>query len=89
MSLMRVTGRVVKIDARSGSKVNEATGETRPWSLSNIRVLFRDMDIVEVTRFADSRVPLPEVGEDVDWVANVDARGSRLNVSLDSAWASA
>lgn len=85
--LLRITGRVVRTDNKSGTKVNPSTGEARDWSFDVIRVLVADQDVAEVTRFADSSTPLPAVGAEVDYAVNAEARGGRLNVQLDKPWA--
>ncbi len=85
--MLRVTGKVVRLDSKSGTKVNTETGEARAWAFDVIKVLVADQAIVEVTRFADSSVPLPDVGEPVDYAVECAARGGRLNVQLDKPWA--
>ncbi len=85
--MLRVTGKVVRLDSKSGTKVNTETGEARAWAFDVIKVLVADQAIVEVTRFADSSVPLPDVGESVDYAVECAARGGRLNVQLDKPWA--
>jgi len=86
MALVRVTGRVTKVTSRSGTKVNTDTGEARDWAFTSVRVLVADQDVVEVTMFADSAVPVPAAGDQVDYLVDAAARGGRLNLSVDSDW---
>lgn len=85
--MLRVTGKVTRTDRKSGTKLNEATGEMRAWAFDVIKVLVADQAIVEVTRFADSATQLPDVGDEVDYAVDVAARQGRLNVQLDKPWA--
>lgn len=85
--MLRVTGKVVRTDTKSGTKVDTTTGEARNWSFVNIKVLVADQAIVEVTRFSDSSTPSPAVGDAVDYAVEVAARGGRLNINLDKPWA--
>lgn len=85
--MLRVTGKVVRTDGKSGEKINATTGEVRPWAFDVIKVLVADQAIVEVTRFADSLTPLPGVGTEVDYAVDVNARAGRVNVQLDKPWA--
>ncbi len=84
--MLRVTGKVVRVDSRAGEKLNEKTGEMRPWAFDTIKVLVAEQAIVEVTRFADSTYPAPDIGEQVDYAVEVAARAGRLNVQLDKPW---
>ena len=85
--MLRVTGKVVRTDNKSGTKVDTVTGEARTWSFDNIKVLVASQAVVEVTRFSDSATALPVVGADVDYAVEVAARGGRLNINLDKPWA--
>jgi len=86
--MLRVSGKCLRVEERSGTKLNEATGELRPWAFDVCRILVADSDVVEVTRWANSPVCQPGRGDYVDWLVDVSARGGRLNVALDSEWPS-
>lgn len=84
--MLRVTGRVVRVDAKSGVK-NPGTDEARAWAFDVIKVLVAEQAIVEVTRFADNaECRKPSVGEEVDYAVEVSVRGGRQNVVLDKPW---
>lgn len=86
--MLRVTGRVLRVDYKSGAKADASTGELRPWAFHVVKILVADMDLAEVTIFGDSPyVGSAVVGAEVDWAVSVAARGGRLNVQLDKPWA--
>jgi len=91
--MLRVTGRVVKIDDRRGSKTNEDSGEVTPWVMDLARVLVGGVDIVEVTHF---RKPTEEpfkglglaVGQEIDLAVEIsNGRGGRPpSISVEQTW---
>lgn len=87
--MLRVTGRVVRTDVKSGTKANATTGELRDWSFTVVKLLVAEQDITEVTMFGDSATPVPGVGTEVDWAVDVNVRETgarRVNVQLDKPW---
>jgi len=87
MSILRVTGRVVRVDSKSGTKVNEQTGEARAWGFDIIRTLVAEQDVVEVQRFRDHSTPAPAVGADVDYAVTVETFRGKPSFQLDKPWA--
>lgn len=86
--MLRVTGRVVRTDHKSGAKVDAATGEVKPWSFDIITVLVAEQAIHEVQRFSSSGTPCPSVGDDVDYAVNVEVYRNKPSFGLDQPWAS-
>lgn len=72
MSMLRVTGEVRDIVTRSGNK------NGRDWIMFQARVLFADLDFVEVTY--PEGMTLPKIGETVDLIVQVQPRGGFLSV---------
>lgn len=85
--MLRATGRVVRVDSKSGTKVNEQTGEARNWGFDVIRLLVADLDVVEVQRFKDNPTPCPSVGDQVDYAVSTDSYKGKVSVQLDKPWA--
>lgn len=86
--MFRLTGRVVKVSEKSGSKADTKTGEVRLWAMDIYTVLVAEQAIVEVVRFAGSAIPAPAVGANIDWAVEVSPRaGNRLSVSVVDEWA--
>jgi hypothetical protein len=69
---MRVTGEVRDVETRTGNK------DGRDWSMVVARVLFADLDFIEVT-YPD-KVAFPKVGDRVDLIVRVSVRGGFLSV---------
>ena len=85
--MYRVTGTVVKIDKRSGSKA-QADGEQRPWTMFTVRVLVKQMSVVEVVAFAGDDFLAPGVGDEIDWAVEVRADRRGIQANYDGAWSS-
>lgn len=85
--MLRLTGRVVRTDLKSGNTADKTTGELRAWSFTIVKVLVAEQDIAEVSIYSDSTTPVPAVGSEVDYAVIATVRGSRLNVTLDKPWA--
>jgi hypothetical protein len=83
--MLRVSGRVVRVDERSGSKADQSTGEIRPWSMRIVRVLVAEQDIVEVATFG-SDGPVPTVGEAVDLAVEASVFKGKLSLALRNTW---
>jgi len=87
--MLRLTGRVVRVDTRNGSKTNQATGEVRAWTMNTVRVLVAEQAVVEAVLFESDKLFCPIVGQDVDLAVEVEARGDRLRVAVVDRWADA
>ena len=77
---MRLTGKVLKVEARSGVK------DGNPWSMTMVRVLELD-NVQEATIGRDYQGQPPRAGDDVDYVVEVSARsgargGAMLNATI-------
>jgi len=89
--MLRLTGVATKVDRRSGTKVN-ANGEARDWAFTSVRVLVQGMEVVEASIWSDAAVPVPSVGEPVDYAVATSVRpgydGGRpsVSVSVDHVW---
>lgn len=84
--LTRITGRVVRVDSKAGTKINEQTGEARAWGFDVIRILVAEQDVVEVQRFKDNTTPAPAVGTEVDYAVTIDVYRNKPSASLDKPW---
>lgn len=80
----RVTGIVLRVDERSGTKLNPTTGELRPWRMVTAKVLVGGEDLCEVT-LADTQRH-PEKGDAVDWLVQVANGGKYLNIDCRGDW---
>ncbi len=85
--MLRVTGRVVRTNNKNGAKVDQVSGEVKPWSFDIITVLVAEQAIVEVQRFSSSETPCPSVGDAVDFAVSVEVYRNKPSYGLDKPWA--
>jgi hypothetical protein len=74
--LARVNGQVRSIEDRSGTK------NDRAWRMRTARILFADQDFAEVI-LSDAQTTVL-VGDDVDWIVKIEARGGFLNCTFSA-----
>lgn len=86
--MLRLTGKCVKLDTRSGMSPDKTTGELKPWSFDLITVLVADQAIVVVQKFASNTTTAPGIGDPVDYAVTVDVFRNTPSFQLDSPWAS-
>lgn len=80
----RVSGTVLRVSERSGTKINAETKESRAWKMTTARVLVGGENIADVTM--PDTVVMPEKLDVVDWLVSVRASGSFLNLDYVSEW---
>ena len=82
--LVRTTGRVKRVESRSGTKVDGKTGEVRPWTMTFATLIVAGQGQVEVR--VDDDMPRSIEGTWVDWLCNAEAFGPRLSITRDEDW---
>ena len=88
MAVARITGLVLGVDERSGTKVYE-DGSTKPWTMTSARVLVGGEDVTKVglpDRIAADVDARPDRGDTVDWLVQVGVGGRFLNIDLIGDW---
>lgn len=86
--LMRCTGVVRKIEERSGI-AEEGTPKARSWRMHTVRILVGDADFADVV--IGREVPLPRLGEEVDYQVEVEVGrdrgyGAKLRATATGTW---
>jgi hypothetical protein len=84
--VLRLTGKVVKIDQRSGQSPDKVTGELKPWSFDIITVLVADQAIVPVQKFSSNATQTPPIGAQVDVAVEVDVFRGVPSYQLVKPW---
>lgn len=77
--LLRASGRIVRLDAREG--ISNGTG--RPWRIPSAHLLIEDQGVAEVN-LSDVKESQVKVGDNVDWLVNVETQGRYLSVRFVS-----
>jgi hypothetical protein len=85
--MLRITGKVVRLDARSGHSPDKVTGELKPWAFDIITVLVAEQAVVNVQKFASNTTPTPPVGAEVDVAVDVDVFRGTPSYQLVKPWA--
>lgn len=87
--MVRVTGRFVGVEVKSGSKANASTGEIRDWTIHEAQVSVGGLALVGVS-FNPETFVVPEVGAEVDWMVRVTGMYSgQPKLAFFSEWADA
>jgi hypothetical protein len=84
MALCRITGIVLGVDTRSGTKVYEDSGRSVDWSMTTARVLVAGEDVTPV--LLDDKMLVPEKADAVDWLVRVSKAGAFVNVQVVGQW---
>lgn len=86
--MLRLTGKVVRLDSRSGHSPDKVTGELKPWAFDIITVLVAEQAIVNVQKFASNTTPTPAVGDQVDYAVTCDVFRNTPSYQVDALWSS-
>jgi hypothetical protein len=86
--MLRVTGKVQRVNTRSGGKTDESTGEYKPWSFDLIKVVDGGGELNVVQRFDRDDAPArPERGDEVDYAVTPEVFRGRVTLALQDDWA--
>ena len=85
--MLRLTGKVTRIDTRSGQYPDKVTGEFKPWSFDMVNVMVADQAIVVVQRFSNNPTPVPVVGQEIDYAVTAEVFRERVTFQVDKPWA--
>ncbi len=86
--MLRLTGKAVRLDSRSGHSADKLTGELKPWAFDIVTVLVAEQAVVNVQKFASHTDPTPAVGEAVDLAVTVDVFRGTPSFQYAGTWAS-
>ncbi len=86
--MLRLTGKAVRRDSRSGHSPDKVTGELKPWSFDIITVLVAEQAVVNVQKFASHTDETPAVGSEVDLAVTVDVFRGTPSFQYAGTWES-